>query len=101
MSKAEATIGINFCPSCGHKLEQAPLPEPKIILVEGSRSRQRYEAFERLRHKLVELAGRIDQMSEAEYDGWVDDLPSDEFIEFIGLGSVGLREIMYPEGEQG
>jgi hypothetical protein len=33
----------------------------------------------------------IDDMSEDEYGQWVDDLPRDEFIEFIGITEQDIK----------
>lgn len=41
------------------------------------------EALERLKPKLAWLSEIIDDMSEDEYGQWVDDLPRDEFYEFM------------------
>lgn len=41
------------------------------------------EALERLKPKLARLSEIIDDMSEDEYGQWVDDLPRDEFFEFM------------------
>jgi len=41
------------------------------------------EALERLKPKLARLSETIDSMSEDEYGQWVDDLPRDEFFEFM------------------
>ncbi|HBP1602154.1 TPA: hypothetical protein L5U90_003256 [Pseudomonas aeruginosa] len=43
------------------------------------------EAYRRLLPKLLELAEKIDSMSEDEYGDWVDALPKEEFFEYIAV----------------
>ncbi|MFJ7794357.1 hypothetical protein [Pseudomonas sp. NPDC096950] len=47
------------------------------------------EALERLKPKLARLSETIDSMSEDEYGQWVDDLPRDEFFEFMRAAHDG------------
>lgn len=53
---------------------------------------ERAEAMARLRPKLRALKSTIDDMSKEQWDDWVDALPPDEFLEYIGLGEEGIRE---------
>lgn len=83
---------MNFCPHCGERLNgnahNEPLENASIIVPPSmDKDRESPEVLARLRPKLADLVKRIDAMSEDEYGDWVDALPFDEFVAFIGLTS--------------
>lgn len=91
---------MNFCPHCGHRLQQRP-DARKPVSAGGESSLQTtidepsidQAVLERLRPKVLDLFARIGGMSNEEYDTWVDALPRDEFLVWIALGIEGLREL--------
>lgn len=58
------------------------------------------EALSRLLPKIVELAPQLDSMSEENFGAWVDTLPFDEFIEWIGLGAEAIGGIIRDARQQ-
>lgn len=93
---------MNFCPNCGENLkDHAPKRvEVAANLIDPPQSDTRNtspELLSRLRPKLVDLAVRIDSMTEDEYGEWINELPPDEFLVFIGLNKNEFRAIALNE----
>ncbi len=63
-------------------------------LTARARAARNPDAFTSLRAKLRAVAPRFDGMPEAEWVTFIDDLPFEEFVEYIGLGAEGVGLIL-------
>lgn len=54
------------------------------------------EAMARLLARLPDIGARFWAMSEDEFGDWLNALPLDEFLEYVGLGAQGIAQALRP-----
>lgn len=80
------------CSNCGQSLaDRTAAASTRTARVRAARNP---EAFTTLRAKLQAVAPRFDDMLDAEWAAFINDLPFEEFVEYIGLGAEGVGLII-------
>lgn len=87
---------MKHCPHCGEKLAApsvVPVKPPVNKIVKPYEPGDQ-AVFDRLRPKLVDMAKKIEDMTEDQWGDWLNGLPLDEFLEFISIGEDGMRSAL-------
>lgn len=79
-------------PFVGFRSRRAAAPVPAATAAPARNP----EAMARLLARFPDIGARFGAMSEAEFGDWLDALPFDEFLEYVGLGAQAIAQALRP-----